>query len=410
MPDRVLSVCVEVCTAAFFLEDDPGVLISACLFGDGAGAAVLAGQAHNRRRVEWKSSGSLLEPEDRDLLRFELKQGMLRNVLSPLVPARAAEQAAKLFEQVLARAAVPRAEIKGWVLHPGGRDVLAALRDRLGLSEADLRHSSAVLKEYGNLSSASLFFVLEAALADSPASGYWWMSSFGAGFSCHGAFLEVNERDVNMTRAVKAELLDELPPEAPEARQSRRDLHRINAWMGNAGTVARVLRVIFPGPPARVGQPGRGRRPIHGARGPTIAARLARDAPAVARPPSHPLGAGRRNICWPRLSRLATAQADVFEWLRRPTEEVWDVFIANLFLHHFSEAQLAELFRAVARRALVLVAVEPRRAVWPLAFSRLVGLIGCNRVTRHDAPVSVRAGFAGPANSPGSGRRRQAGC
>src|SRR5258707_9529548 len=53
--EKVLSVCVEVCSAAFFLDDDPGVLISACLFGDGAGAAVLSNKALNKnRRVEWK--------------------------------------------------------------------------------------------------------------------------------------------------------------------------------------------------------------------------------------------------------------------------------------------------------------------------------------------------------------------
>ena len=52
---KVLSVCVEVCSAAFYLDDDPGVLISACLFGDGAGAAVLSTEPQsNRRRVEWK--------------------------------------------------------------------------------------------------------------------------------------------------------------------------------------------------------------------------------------------------------------------------------------------------------------------------------------------------------------------
>ena len=54
--EKVLSVCVEICSAAFFLDDDPGVLISACLFGDGAGAAVLANQPQpGRRRIEWKS-------------------------------------------------------------------------------------------------------------------------------------------------------------------------------------------------------------------------------------------------------------------------------------------------------------------------------------------------------------------
>jgi len=62
----------------------------------------------------------------------------------------------------------------------------------LGLTPRDTRWSESVLREFGNLSSASLFFVLKAAFADSAPSGYWWMSSFGAGFSCHGALLEVS--------------------------------------------------------------------------------------------------------------------------------------------------------------------------------------------------------------------------
>jgi len=92
---------------------------------------------------------------------------------------------------VLARADLPRTQVKGWVLHPGGRDVLLALRESLHLAKDDLRWSEAVLREFGNLSSPSVFFVLQAAFADSAPSGYWWMSSFGAGFSCHGALLEV---------------------------------------------------------------------------------------------------------------------------------------------------------------------------------------------------------------------------
>src|SRR5262245_58100428 len=190
---RVLSVCVEVCSAAFYLDDDPGVLISACLFGDGAGAAVLSNAANGGRSVRWKSSGSHLEPNDRDLLRFEQKSGMLRNILAPQVPSLAAQQVQRVFEETLARAKVDRSQVAGWIFHPGGRDVLVALRDQLRLSEHDARWSEAVLREYGNVSSPSVFFVLQTALSDGVPGGLWWMSSFGAGFSCHGALLEVGE-------------------------------------------------------------------------------------------------------------------------------------------------------------------------------------------------------------------------
>ena len=189
--ERVLSICVEVCSAAFFLDNDPGVLISACLFGDGAGAAVLANEANGKRRLQWKLSHSLHNAQQRDLLRFEQKQGMLRNILRPEVPAMAARHVGLILEEAFTRFAIKPADIKGWILHPGGRDVLSALQQRLGLSTSDVRWSAAVLEEFGNLSSASLFFVLQTALADSAPSGYWWLSSFGAGFSGHGALLDV---------------------------------------------------------------------------------------------------------------------------------------------------------------------------------------------------------------------------
>jgi predicted naringenin-chalcone synthase len=189
--ERVLSICVEVCSAAFFLDDDPGVLVSACLFGDGAGAAVLAKESNGKRRVDWKTSGSLLNPADRDLLRFEQQRGMLRNILTAQVPELAASHVERVLQDVLARANVTRQQINGWILHPGGRDVLTAVRKRLGLSEEEVRLSAAMLSEYGNLSSPSVYFVLEAALRESAPGGMWWMSSFGAGFSAHGALLQV---------------------------------------------------------------------------------------------------------------------------------------------------------------------------------------------------------------------------
>ena len=188
---HVLSICVEVCSAALYFDDDPGVLISACLFGDGAGAAVLALAPNGHRRVEWKTSAAFLNPQSRGALRFELKAGMLRNVLLQQVPALAAQSAGAVLDEVLAKAGLSRSQVKGWVLHPGGRDVLAALRQQLALTREDVHWSEAVLQEYGNVSSASVFFVLQTARDDSTPGGYWWMSSFGAGFSCHGALLKV---------------------------------------------------------------------------------------------------------------------------------------------------------------------------------------------------------------------------
>src|SRR5205814_2332540 len=112
------------------LDDDIGVLISACLFGDGAGAAVLSTEPGDGRRVKWKSGRSLLQPNDRELLRFDQKDGMLRNILAPQVPAIAAGHVETLFNTALAEAGVSPQQIAGWILHPGGRDVLLAVREK----------------------------------------------------------------------------------------------------------------------------------------------------------------------------------------------------------------------------------------------------------------------------------------
>ena len=190
--DHVLSVSVEVCSAAMYLDDDPGVLISACLFGDGSGAAVLSRRPPTaRRRVEWTVSGSVLEPTARNALRFEHRKGMLRNVLTREVPGLAAAHAKEALEMTLGRAELPQAAITGWIMHAGGRDVLAALEESLRLDQSALRYSRRVLRDYGNLSSAFVYFVLDAALVDSAPGGWWWLSSFGAGFACHGALLAV---------------------------------------------------------------------------------------------------------------------------------------------------------------------------------------------------------------------------
>jgi alkylresorcinol/alkylpyrone synthase len=189
---RVLSVCVEVCSAAVYLDDDPGVLISACLFGDGAGAAVLSAEpSANVRRVKWKQAGTLLDSSNRDQLRFQQRDGLLRNILTPEVPQLAARHAETVFRNVAKAAEVKRKEIANWIFHAGGRDVLLALRRQFGLSAKDLDWSAAVLRDVGNISSPFVYHVLERALQGNASSGWWWMSSFGAGFSCHGALLEV---------------------------------------------------------------------------------------------------------------------------------------------------------------------------------------------------------------------------
>jgi len=198
-----------------------------------------------------------------------------------------------------------------------------------------------------------------------------------------------------MTRRLHPELLDQLPPDDPRALRSRRDLQRLNGWMGNVGAMARELHRAFEGrPPRRIVDLGGG----DGTFLLGVARRLPADwqAVEVESLDRQPLLQADTREAMARLGwQVETTQADVFDWLRRPAGAPSDAMLGNLFLHHFSQAQLTELLSAASRRARVFAALEPRRAPLPLACSRMLWLIKCGGVTRHDAPVSVRAGFAG---------------
>ena len=198
-----------------------------------------------------------------------------------------------------------------------------------------------------------------------------------------------------MERSVRPELLDELPPDDPRAKWSRQDLLRVNTWMGNSGIMARALRSTCPGPTARrlvdLGT-GDGRFLQRVARrlGPdwqgTSAVLL--DRQIVVSPETCQRFA---DSGW----RATPLQADALDWIKQPDASPCDAMIANLFLHHFTEAQLADFLRGAARVTRAFIVIEPRRSARALFCSRLLWLIGCNQVTRHDAPISIRAGFAG---------------
>lgn len=207
------------------------------------------------------------------------------------------------------------------------------------------------------------------------------------------------------TRVIEPEWLDELPPADPRAERSRRDLVRVNALMGNARIVSGELRRLEG--IRSIAEIGAGdglflARALRGVR-PAADRRLA----LVDR---HPV------VSPATLARFAAmgwqpqaTTADVFDWLADPATPAFDVVVANLFLHHFEAARLAQLLELVSRRAAVFIACEPRRSAFAAAGARLLGVVGCSEVTRHDAVTSVRAGFTGrelAALWPAGGRWR----
>ena len=191
-----------------------------------------------------------------------------------------------------------------------------------------------------------------------------------------------------MLRDVQPEILDDLPVDDPRAIQSRRDLQKVNAFMAHTAMVVRELRAAAPRLIVELGS-GDGTFLLRVARRLNFHSRVR--AILIDRRPSLTAATrtGFRNAGWD----VDVCEVDVFEWLRRPEPEASDVTVANLFLHHFRERDLAELLALAARQTVRFIACEPRRSQTALIGASLLPLLGCNEVTVHDGKKSVRAGF-----------------
>lgn len=194
-----------------------------------------------------------------------------------------------------------------------------------------------------------------------------------------------------LPRVRESEWLDELPPGDLRAIRSRADLRRVNAFMGNARYIAAALKRYLPEQAAlRVADLGAG----DGALSLAVARQLKRPRVRLTLVDRAPVVHG---VTLERLDALgwhaSIAASDVFDFLARRAEP-FDAVVVNLFLHHFDDDALRRLLALAAARTRVFVACEPRRSSLALAGSRLLWALGCNDVTRHDAVVSVRAGFS----------------
>lgn len=196
-------------------------------------------------------------------------------------------------------------------------------------------------------------------------------------------------------RIVVTEMLDEMDPDDPEARRSRRDLRRVHIAMGTLSVLRRAIaRLGLTAPPRRILELGSGDG--------TLMLRMGRAMrgqwPQVELTllDRQDLLSARTRDAYADLGwRVASIAMDVLDWARSADMTHYDLCVTTLFLHHFREQDLHAILAAVAARSEAFVACEPRRDAWGWWGSRLVGVIGGNRITRNDAITSVAAGFSG---------------
>jgi len=179
----VLILAVELPSLTFQRHDlSQANLISCTLFGDGAAAAVVMpdGAAGPRMLDAWTH----LFPASLDAMGFDLRETGFHIVLSREVPGLIRSHIRQLVHDFLSQHGLSLDRIGRWVLHPGGQKLLAFIEEELGLERAQTQPSWDVLRECGNLSSASVLFVLERWLAQpAPEPCYGLLAAFGPGFS-----------------------------------------------------------------------------------------------------------------------------------------------------------------------------------------------------------------------------------
>ena len=180
-PDAVVAtVAVEACSLAFFLNDEPGVLISAALFGDGSSAAIWNGQEKAEAgQLKVQNFQTIHQPEEREKIRFVNSGGFLKNQLHRSVPQSVGKAVESLWEK---RSQKPETVLS----HSGGRDVVENVERVVG---RPLPETRAILSKYGNCSSPSVMMALAEHLEEDTKCSSYWLTAFGAGFSAHSCEL-----------------------------------------------------------------------------------------------------------------------------------------------------------------------------------------------------------------------------
>lgn len=176
----IAMIAVEISSAAFYIDDDPGVLISLCLFGDGAAAAILTGEDTSGNAWRFHHFDTHHLPADREKIRFKNAGGKLKNQLHRSVPGLAAKAVSTLYGRRLS-------DPQQILAHSGGRDVIEAIETEL--PPFHLTETRQVLADHGNMSSPSVLYALANRLETHPNDTSLWLTAFGAGFAAHSCHI-----------------------------------------------------------------------------------------------------------------------------------------------------------------------------------------------------------------------------
>ena len=185
---RAVMVAVEICSAAYFLDDRLESAVAHAIFADGAGAIALSTDAAGPELVEHRT---MFRSEHLGAMGFEYPGGRPRVVLSKDVRRIGAGMMTEMAQALMSGQGLKKEDVAHFVLHSAGRRVIEQVGKLMELDEPQLAHSRHVLQHYGNMSSATVIFVLDDLFRSrETVPGDWGlMIALGPGFAAEGALL-----------------------------------------------------------------------------------------------------------------------------------------------------------------------------------------------------------------------------
>ena len=158
---KVMIVCTELCTLHFQRESSINSITSSLLFADGSAAALVTHDSFKQKGLRLDSFYSEVISKGKNDMSWELSSSGFLMTLSGYVPELIEEDFNSLVDRATSHAGVERDKINHWCIHPGGKRILDAIQHSLGFNKNEFSNCYQTLKEYGNMSSPTILFVLQ---------------------------------------------------------------------------------------------------------------------------------------------------------------------------------------------------------------------------------------------------------
>ena len=189
----VLLCATELCSLHQYAHWDPEKIVANALFADGS-ASVLLGSPQSAipsNKLRMICSESTLIENSANAMSWKIADHGFEMTLSSTVPQLIGSTIRPWMEKWLARYGVDLDSIRSWAVHPGGPRILSAFAEAIELPKSSLDHSFDILARYGNISSATILFILKSILESNPEPGYLVAVAFGPGLTVEAALLEI---------------------------------------------------------------------------------------------------------------------------------------------------------------------------------------------------------------------------